>query len=328
MIIVTGAYGFIGSYLIGALQAAGLTNIVAVDDWKNADKKPNLANKKNIQRVHRRLLFGFLEKNATNIDFIFHLGARTDTTEFDYSVLKKLNLDYSKKLWKACAAHQIPLIFASSAATYGAGEHGYDDFPTQLSKKLEPLNPYGKSKNEFDKWIFAPRQQQNAPPAWFGFKFFNVYGPNEYHKKRMASTIFHFFNQIETTGKARLFESHRPDFGHGEQMRDFVYVKDVAAVLMHFQAQKDAIPSGIYNLGTGKARTFNDLVRAVFAATGKTADIEYTPTPVDIRDKYQYFTEANMLRVREQAHYTAPFHSLEAGIEDYVKNFLINFKTF
>jgi ADP-L-glycero-D-manno-heptose 6-epimerase len=253
------------------------------------------------------------------IDFVFHLGARTDTTEFDYTILEKLNVDYSKKIWNYCVEKNIPLVYASSAATYGGGELGYKD-DHELPYKLNPLNPYGKSKNEFDKW--ALRQAQDKQPSfWTGLKFFNVYGPNEYHKGRMASVIFHAFNQIKSSGKVKLFKSHRPEYKDGEQLRDFVYVKDVVDICYWLMNEKPA--SGLYNLGTGKARTFNDLVTAIFKSLGKEPVIEYIDTPPDIRDKYQYFTEADMDKIRN-AGFREDFYSLEEGVDTYVKNFLID----
>jgi ADP-L-glycero-D-manno-heptose 6-epimerase len=315
MIVVTGAAGFIGSCLISSLNKKGFRAIVAVDDFSNEEKNKNLEEKQLIERVDRDDFFGWIENNQKQIEFIFHLGARTDTTEFDRELLWKLNTNYSKKVFELCTLYQIPLVYASSAATYGLGEIGYDDDESRLSE-LKPLNPYGESKNEFDIWLL---KQEKKPFFWAGLKFFNVYGPNEYHKGRMASVILHAYNQIEKTGKMKLFQSHNPAYKDGEQMRDFVYVMDVCSIcqfLMHHR--KD---SGIYNLGSGKARTFKDLVFAVFSALGKTPDIEFIPTPEDIRDKYQYFTEANMAKTRSIG-YNQSFTELERGVEDYVKGYL------
>ena len=235
--------------------------------------------------------------------------------------MNRLNTAYSKELWQKCIEYQIPFVYASSAATYGLGELGYDD-NHEIIPELKPLNPYGESKNEFDKWALA---QEEAPFFWAGLKFFNVYGPNEYHKKRMASVIMHAFNQISETNHMKLFRSHHPDFRDGEQMRDFVYVKDVVEVcyfLMHHR--KD---SAIYNLGSGEARTFLDLVKATFKAMGKAESISFIDTPVDIRDKYQYFTEANMQKLKSIG-YTKPFTSLEEGVADYCKHYLDKHKYF
>ncbi|MEQ8685963.1 MAG: ADP-glyceromanno-heptose 6-epimerase [Imperialibacter sp.] len=316
MIVVTGAAGFIGSCLISSLNKKGFRAIVAVDDFSNEEKNKNLEEKQLIERVDRDDFFGWIENNQKQIEFIFHLGARTDTTEFDKELLWRLNTNYSKKVFELCTLYQIPLVYASSAATYGLGEIGYDDDESRLSE-LKPLNPYGESKNEFDIWVL---QQEQKPFFWAGLKFFNVYGPNEYHKGRMASVILHAYHQIEKTGKMKLFQSHNPAYKDGEQMRDFVYVMDVCSIcqfLMHHR--KD---SGIYNLGSGRARTFKDLVLAVFNALGKTPEIEFVPTPEDIRDKYQYFTEANMTKIRSIG-YDQPFTELESGIEDYVKGYLV-----
>jgi ADP-L-glycero-D-manno-heptose 6-epimerase len=251
-----------------------------------------------------------------NIDFVFHIGARTDTAEFDKAVFDKLNLNYSKAIWKSCSEFKIPLIYASSAATYGMGELGFDD-DEEIIPQLKPLNPYGESKNEFDKWVL---QQNNYPPYWAGFKFFNVYGPNEYHKNRMASVVYHCFKQIQESGKMKLFRSHHKDFKDGEQLRDFIYVKDLVSVLFHFMLHGSE--NGIYNLGTGKARSFKDLAKNCFKVMEKEEKIEYIDTPVDIRDKYQYFTEAKMDKLRK-AGYTKDFYSLEAGIKDYVGEYLM-----
>ncbi len=319
MIIVTGAAGFIGSVLTGKLIEKGFDNIVVVDDFSRADKNKNLENKKFSRPVERDDFFQWFDENPDAVSFVLHIGARTDTSEFDKNVFDILNLNYSKQVWVRCTEHRIPLIYASSAATYGMGEYGYND-DHSIVEKLKPLNPYGESKNDFDKWAL---KQTATPPFWAGLKFFNVYGPNEYHKGRMASVIFHAFNQIKETGKVKLFRSHNPDFKDGEQLRDFIYVKDVVDVITFLMKTKPA--SGLYNLGTGKARTFNDLANATFRALGMEPNIEFIDTPEDIRDKYQYFTEASMTKLRA-AGYGKPFTSLEDGVEDYVKNYLVGHK--
>lgn len=315
MIIVTGAAGFIGSGLISRLNQDGFKSIIAVDDFSKIEKAENLEGKTIQEKVERAELFNWLDKNNRDVEFIFHIGARTDTTEFDRDIFEELNVSYSKQIWEKCVAYQIPLVYASSAATYGLGEHGYDDNESTLSQ-LKPLNPYGDSKNEFDIWAL---QQEKKPFFWAGLKFFNVYGPNEYHKGRMASVVMHAYNQINKTEKMKLFRSHNPDFKDGEQMRDFVYVKDLIDVCIFFMHHRKN--SGIYNLGSGRARTFKDLVTSTFNAMGKTPDISYIDTPEDIRDKYQYFTQANMSKLRSIG-FTRPFTSLEDGIDDYVKNYL------
>ncbi|WP_159468093.1 ADP-glyceromanno-heptose 6-epimerase [Dyadobacter sp. 3J3] len=315
MIIVTGAAGFIGSGLISRLNQEGFSNIIAVDDFSKIEKAENLEGKTIKERVERSSLFEWLDKNNKDVEFIFHIGARTDTTEFDVNIFNELNLDYSKQIWEKCVAYQIPLVYASSAATYGLGELGYDDNES-LIPQLKPLNPYGDSKNDFDIWAL---KQEKKPFFWVGLKFFNVYGPNEYHKGRMASVIFHAFNQIKATDKMKLFRSHNPDFKDGEQMRDFIYVKDLIDVCVFFMHHRK--DSGIYNLGSGKARTFKDLVSNTFLAMDKTPDISYVDTPADIRDKYQYFTQANMSKLHAIG-YTKPFHTLEEGVSEYVKDYL------
>lgn len=319
MMIITGAAGFIGSCLIQRLNEENFNYIIAADDFSRPEKVNNLLQKKIQEQVDRKDLFSWLEKNHSLVEFIFHLGARTDTTEFNKEIFDELNLEYSKKIWNACVKYQIPLIYASSAATYGAGEYGYKD-DEDLAEKLKPLNPYGESKNDFDKWALA---QEEKPFFWAGLKFFNVYGPNEYHKGRMASVIFHAYNQIQSSGKMKLFKSHRSDFKDGEQMRDFVYVKDVTDVILHLMHQRKF--SGIYNLGSGKARTFLDLVKGTFRAMGKQENIEFIDTPADIRDKYQYFTEAPMEKLIKTG-YKKEFTPLEEGIREYVQEYLSNNK--
>lgn len=318
-IIVTGAAGFIGSYLTGFLNKQGFNNLILVDEFSRTDKQPNYHQKEYRERVEREDLFNWLAGTNPSVQAVFHLGARTDTTEFDYAIHQHLNVDYSQKIWTCCTEQKIPLVYASSAATYGSGEQGYAD-DEQLSYTLHPLNPYGVSKNEFDKWAIS---QQSAPPFWAGLKFFNVYGPNEYHKGRMASVIFHAFNQIRSAGFVKLFRSHRPDYADGEQLRDFVYVKDVAEVCFWLMQQQPA--SGIYNLGTGLARSFKDLVKATFSALELDDNIEYIDMPLDIREKYQYFTQADMHKLQD-AGYGKNFYSLEEGIRDYVSNYLVHKK--
>ncbi|TAF63334.1 MAG: ADP-glyceromanno-heptose 6-epimerase [Cytophagales bacterium] len=326
MIIITGTSGFIASCLIEKLNKEGFFSIVAVDDYtptpKNSVKEKNLANKTIKEKVDRKNLFQWLENNTQQIEFIFHLGARTDTTEFNQSIFDELNLHYSQKIWNFCTQNQIPLVYASSAATYGEGELGYND-DENIIKQLHPLNPYGKSKNDFDIWAIEQSKQGKEPLFWAGLKFFNVYGPNEYHKGRMASVIFHTFNQIKATQSMKLFRSHRPDFKDGEQMRDFVYVKDVVEVCYFLMNHRKN--SGLYNLGTGKARTFLDLVKNTFKAMNVPENISFIDTPEDIRDKYQYFTEANMEKLKNIG-YNKPFLSLEEGVEDYVRNYLMENK--
>jgi len=315
MIVVTGAAGFISSCLVSALNENGHDKIVVVDDFSRQDKAENLTGKTIIAKVPRMDFFKWANDYKTEIEFIFHLGARTDTTEFDVEIFNELNLNYSKDMWTFCSEHSIPLIYASSGATYGIGEHGFED-NHDIINKLKPLNPYGDSKNDFDKWAI---KQDQSPPFWAGLKFFNIYGPNEYHKGRMASVIFHAFNQINKTGGMKLFKSHNPDYKDGEQLRDFVYVKDVAKVCLFLM--KNQPTSGLYNLGTGKARTFLDLTKATFKALNMPENIGFIDTPIDIRDKYQYYTEATINKLK-QAGYTEAFYSLEEGVKDYVENYL------
>jgi len=320
-IVVTGAAGFIGSCLISELNKAGYDNIVAVDLFDNPEKNKNLISKQILHRIERTVFPEWLAVNAAYISCVYHIGARTDTAEFNYRILEQLNVTYSQKVWRLCTQNNIPLVYASSAATYGLGEHGYQDSEAIVGQ-LKPLNPYGESKNNFDKWAIA---QTEKPPFWYGLKFFNVYGPNEYHKGRMASVIFHAYHQISKTGSMKLFRSHNPQYKDGEQLRDFIYVKDVVNICRFLMENKPK--SGLYNVGTGKARTFLDLVRATFAAMSVPENIHFIDTPEDIRDKYQYFTQADMNKLHS-AGYSQPFYNLESGVTEYVSEFLIKNRYF
>ncbi|MBD98867.1 MAG: ADP-glyceromanno-heptose 6-epimerase [Verrucomicrobia bacterium] len=315
MIVVTGAAGFIGSCLVSYLNKKGKVNLILVDEFETTEKFPNLERKGYQKKIHRNDFLEWFEANAQKIEFVFHIGARTDTTEFDVAIFDELNVNYTQAIWKICSINEIGLVYASSAATYGLGEFGYEDNHDVIDK-LVPLNPYGRSKNDFDKWALT---QDNSPPFWCGLKFFNVYGPNEYHKGRMASVIFHAFHQIKENGSMKLFQSHHPDYRDGEQKRDFIYVKDLIDVCYWMSEARPL--SGLYNLGSGKARTFIDLAKGTYAALSKEENITFIPTPEDIRDKYQYFTEANMSKLRAVG-YEKPFTPLEEGIKDYVVNYL------
>ena len=321
MIVITGAAGFIGSCLITRLNAEGHFDLLLVDDFAKEEKKKNYSDKKFSLLIPRTEFFDWFRQNSTQVSFVFHIGARTDTTEFNKAIFDELNVNYSKAIWNICTERNIPMVYASSAATYGLGEYGYDDEESKIGQ-LKPLNPYGDSKNDFDKWVLI---QKKCPTQWQGLKFFNVYGPNEYHKGRMASVVFHGFNQAKTKGEIKLFRSHKPEYKDGGQLRDFVYVKDLIDVL--FFLFKNKIKNGIYNLGSGKARTFEDLATCTLKALDLPVKIEFIDTPADIRDKYQYFTEAIMNKLIAQG-YQKPFTSLEDGIEDYVKNYLIPNKYF
>ena len=317
LIVITGAAGFIGSCLLAKLNNKGIKNIIIVDDFYKGYKLVNIESKSYVDHVQRDVFFDWFRENYRDIEFVFHLGARTDTSEFDKTIFDQLNLNYSKSVWQLCTEFEIPLVYASSAATYGLGEFGYID-DEKLISQLKPLNPYGESKNDFDNWVLT---QSATPPLWVGLKFFNVYGPNEYHKARMASVVFHAFNQINETGRMQLFRSHKSGIEDGHQKRDFIYVKDVVKVCLFFYLNQKN--SGIYNLGTGEARTFLDLVTNTFLAMRLDPKIDFVDTPIDIRDKYQYFTEANMDKLRSIG-YNLEFASLEEGIDDYVQSYLIN----
>ncbi len=315
MIVVTGAAGFIGSCLVGLLNQQGYTDLVLVDDFTRPEKMQNLAGKIYVIKCQREEFPLWLDKNHSSVRWFFHLGARTDTRETRTSIFDSLNLNYSKTIWNACARYGIPLIYASSAATYGAGEQGYSD-DHSIIPSLKPLNPYGKSKQDFDLWAL---QQAEKPPFWAGLKFFNVYGPNEYHKGRMASVVFHMFQQIKTKGKVQLFRSHVPDIADGEQKRDFIYVLDVIEVCLYLMQNQPR--SGIFNLGSGRATSYYDLAAITFKALNKVPEISFIDTPIEIRKNYQYFTKAQMDKLRG-AGYQLSFRTIEAGVDDYVNRFL------
>jgi ADP-L-glycero-D-manno-heptose 6-epimerase len=316
-ILLTGAAGFIGSCLLSRFNREGIDDVWIADDFLKTNKSPNYIHKKYSKKIERKLLFNELTSTSEKPDFIVHIGARTDTTEFNMDIFEELNISYSKKLWLYATENQIPFIYASSAATYGLGEHGYSDDIASFAL-LKPLNPYGWSKHKFDLWAL---EQKETPPHWYGFKFFNVYGPNEYHKGRMASVVFHGFNQVKEKGSIRLFRSHKDGIPDGHQKRDFIYVKDVLNVIIHFLNHKPK--SGIYNLGTGTARTFLDLATNVFKSMNLEPHIDWTDTPIDIRDTYQYYTCADMRKIRQEGNYPEPFTSLEDGIRDYICEYLV-----
>jgi ADP-L-glycero-D-manno-heptose 6-epimerase len=315
MIVVTGAAGFVGSCVVARLNEEKIYNLLLVDDFSSERKKRNYETKRFLNTINREKFLAWWDLQHDSVEMVFHLGARTDTTEPNQNLLNNLNFFYSQEVWKRCVRYQVPLVYASTAASYGAGEFGYDD-AAALIPQLKPLNPYGTSKNEFDKWVL---KQHDTPPFWCGLKFFNVFGPNEYHKGRMASVVFHGYHQIKQTGRLKLFRSHRSDYEDGKQLRDFIYVKDVVDVIVWFYHHRQG--PGIYNLGTGLARTFFDLGAATFRAMNLEPKIEYIDIPADIRDWYQYFTEAKMEKLRS-AGYSKPFYSLEEGITEYVQQYL------
>jgi ADP-L-glycero-D-manno-heptose 6-epimerase len=317
MIVVTGAAGFIGSYVVGKLNRDGFKDIVLVDKYDDPLKFQNYQTKTYTEMVDRDNFFDWLGNHEKFVQIIIHLGARTDTVGQEPEIYQQLNLKYSQKIWNACIQYGLPLIYASSASTYGDGELGFDD-DHALIPNLNPLNLYAKSKQDFDCWALNQKEQ---PFFWAGLKFFNVFGPNEYHKDRMASVIFQAFNTISETGKMELFRSHRPDCRDGEQSRDFISVEDVARVISFFMNHRK--DSGIYNVGTGEARTYLSLTKAVFKSMGKAENFGFIDTPEDLRGKYQYYTCANIQKLRSIG-YSDPFLTLEAGIEDYVQNYLIS----
>jgi ADP-L-glycero-D-manno-heptose 6-epimerase len=318
MIVITGGAGMIGSMIAWHLNTKlKRDDLVIADHITHEAQWQNLVHRHYVEYLDRDQLFDWLDAGH-EVTTIIHMGAISATTERDFNKLVEANIHYSQDLWGWCTENEVPFFYASSAATYGDGSVGYND--TNIDK-LRPLNGYGYSKHFFDQWALK-QTPENSPPAWAGFKFFNVYGPNEYHKERMASVAFHTFNQFSETGTMKLFKGTKAGIKDGEQLRDFVYVKDAAAIVCSFFEQQNPKNNGIYNIGTGKARTFKDLATNVMASMSKTPHITYIDMPEDLRGKYQYFTEANMAKLRK-AGYTAPMTSLEDGVKDYVQNYLM-----
>ncbi len=315
VVIVTGGAGFIGSCLVRMLNDRGIKDIVVVDDINTTEKWKHLVNKDYIEYIHKDDFLSRLIEFDGEVSHVIHMGACSSTTQKDFDYLYRNNYLYTIALWDFCARNNATFIYASSAATYGDGSEGFDD--TDDIGRLAPLNGYGYSKQLFDLWA---RKQEVAPPQHVGLKFFNVYGPNEDCKDDMASVIYKSFGQINETGKVKLFKSHRPDYKDGGQLRDFIYVKDLCKVISFLMDNPDV--SGLFNLGTGKARSFEDLVKATFSAMGRETNIEYIDMPMHLREKYQYFTEAKMDKLRK-AGYKGEFYSLEDGVKDYVQEYLM-----
>lgn len=317
MILVTGGAGFIGSVLVKELNLHGREDIIIVDRLRDTAKWKNLVGLKYQDYIHADELFSLIDDVSQSISFIFHIGACSATTQMDMDYLMKNNVEYSKALFELAADKNIPIVYASSAATYGEGELGYSDDHAKV-KNLRPLNPYGYSKQLFDEWVL---KQTKLPKQWFGLKYFNVYGPNEYHKDDMRSLVHKAHGQILDTGKVKLFKSHKEGYEDGKQLRDFIYVKDIARAMLEMMNPSSANFSGIYNLGTGKARSFLDLMKATFKAMGKEESIEFIDMPMSIRNQYQYYTQAEMSKFKEFLP-NFKFTDLEDGVEDYVKNYL------
>ena len=320
MILVTGGAGFIGSVLVHELNRLGEVDIIIVDRLEKSSKWKNLRGLKYREYIHADDLFnGDYDELINETDIIYHMGACSATTEMDMDFLMKNNVQYTKALFSFAATKNIPMIYASSAATYGNGEMGYDDNESEIGN-LIPLNPYGYSKQLVDEWVL--RTDTAKPDHWFGLKFFNVFGPNEYHKEDMRSLVHKAFMQINENGIVKLFKSHRPEFKDGEQLRDFIYVKDVVRVMIALSYTDKAQFSGIYNLGAGEARSFKDLINATYKALNKEPKVEFIDMPVAIRNQYQYFTEANTEKLLK-AIPNFKFTSLEEAVLDYVQNYLM-----
>lgn len=320
MIVVTGGAGFIGSNVTAALEARG-ERVVVCDRLRSGDKWRNLAKRELTDLVHPERLFDFLEARRSRVRAIIHMGAVSATTETDADLIADTNFRLSLGLWNWCTRHGVRLIYASSAATYGDGAQGFDDDPApEALARLRPLNPYGWSKHLFDRKVArALADREETPPQWAGLKFFNVYGPNEAHKGGMRSVVAQIHPRVVGGQPAVLFRSHHPDYADGGQLRDFVWVGDCVDVMLWLLDNPTV--SGLFNLGTGRARSFLDLARAVFAAVGHSPEIAWIDTPETIRAKYQYFTQARMERLR-QAGYAKPFTALEDGVGRYVQSYL------
>ncbi|MGZ6253707.1 MAG: ADP-glyceromanno-heptose 6-epimerase [Candidatus Binataceae bacterium] len=321
MFIVTGGAGFIGSNLLAVLEARGREGLVVVDRTDEPQKAPNIAKRRLAARVAPEDLDRFLADNAKAVRGIFHLGALTSTTERDRDALQAVNVVLSQTLWRWCAARGVPFIYASSAATYGDGSMGFDDNGSvQALAHLKPLNPYGESKQAFDLWVARTVEAGGAsPPRWAGLKFFNVYGPNELHKGSQASLVPQIYARARNGESYALFRSHNPDYADGAQARDFIFVDDCCEAMIWLMVE--ARTSGIFNLGTGKARTFQDMAAAVYASARRPLAITFRDTPQDIRAQYQYFTQARMERLRA-AGYAKPFTSLEDGVAQTIERYL------
>lgn len=314
MIIVTGANGFIGSALVWELNQKGFRDIIAVDSI-SLKERDLLHNKAYSKFLLKNEIWDFIKSpDAQKVTWIFHMGACSSTTEKNWEFLKENNLEYSQKLFDWCTETQKSIIYASSAATYGAGENGFDD--TMDSEKLKPLNLYGDSKVLMDRWALT---HKNKPHHWYGVKFFNVFGPNEYHKGSMSSVAYKAYNQVKENHSLGLFKSYNPEYKDGEQKRDFVYVKDVVRWMVEIM---DKVPAnGLYNLGFGKARTWLDLAKAVFKSMNEELNINWLDMPPELKDQYQYFTEANMKKW-QAAGMSEPEWPLEKAIDDYIQNYL------
>lgn len=318
-VIVTGGAGFIGSCMVRTLNDMGIDDIIIVDHIVTTDKWMNMRNKKYREYINRDEFLTRLPEFADEVTHIIHMGACSATTERDFDFLYKNNFEYTKTLWKFCSDNQISFIYASSAATYGDGTQGFDD--EEDIKRLMPLNGYGYSKQLFDLWVEKELEKGNkVPKQHVGFKFFNVYGPNEYFKGSMASVILHTFDKINETGKMGLFKSYKAGYEDGQQLRDFVYVKDICAVIK-FMIENEKV-NGLFNLGTGQARSFYDLAVSTFKAMGVNPNIEFIEMPESLRGKYQYYTQATMAKLKK-AGCNHKFYSLEEGATDYVQNYLL-----
>ena len=318
MIIVTGGAGFIGSAFVWKLNTEGIDDIVIVDELGQSDKWKNLVNRRYVEYIHKDVFLRMIctEQTPFKPRAIIHMGACSSTTERNADYLMDNNYHYSCRLAEWALSQQVRFIYASSAATYGDGTRGFSD-EDAVTETLRPINMYGYSKQLFDLWVL----RQQAETRCAGIKFFNVFGPNEYHKGDMKSVVFKAFHQIRAAGTVRLFKSYKPEYGDGEQRRDFVYIKDCVEVLWWLLEHPEA--NGIFNLGTARSRTWNDLIRAVFSAMNREPRIEYFDMPPEVRDQYQYFTEAKMDKLRS-AGCPAAFRSLEEAVRDYVANHLRN----